>query len=571
MPSVVTNMYQYDDYDHALVNQRVLQFRRQVGQRLSGELSEDEFKQLRLRNGLYLQRHAYMLRVAVPYGLLSAEQLRTLGHIARRYDRGFGHFTTRQNIQFNWPELDKVPDILQDLAAVQMHAIQTSGNCIRNITSDPLAGVAADEIADPRPYCELLRQWSTLHPEFSWLPRKFKVAVTGAREDRVALRFHDIGLRLVETDAGERGFRVYVGGGMGRTPVIGEVIREFLPEQDMVSYFEAILRVYNLKGRRDNLYKSRIKILVKALGIDEFRDLVEREWQSIRHGPLALTAADVNAMKRFFPEPKRWLDSGDDARFRRWLLDTRFATWYRQNTQEHRVKGYRIVQVSLKAPGIPPGDITAEQMETLADLAELYSLGEIRATHEQNLVLPEVRVRDLVELWQALDATGLATPNIGTVNDIICCPGLDYCALANASSIPVAREINQRFSGLEQLFELGDIKIKISGCVNACGHHHVGHIGILGAEKQGEEWYQFTLGGSAADDAAVGERLGPSIAADQVGDAVEALTQAYLKQRRDGESFLDTWRRVGTEPFRESVYANHPKPIRRRKRLAAGG
>lgn len=554
-------MYRYDETDRTLVNQRVRQFRGQVERYLNGELDEDEFKQLRLRNGLYLQRHAYMLRVAVPYGLFDSRQMRTLADIAERYDRGYGHFTTRQNIQYNWPELQDVPDILQELARVDMHAIQTSGNCVRNVTSDHLAGVAGDEIEDPRPWCEIIRQWSTLHPEFSWLPRKFKIAVTGAGLDRAAIKFHDIGIRIVRSEQGEPGFEIWVGGGMGRTPVVGKLIREFLPRRHLLSYIEAILRVYNLLGRRDNIHKARIKILVNAVGIESFRARVEREWrQMLQSGEsLALGADEIETVARHFRDeaPEAADASGADARrIERWMMDTRFADWYRHNTQAHKQPGYRVVTVSLKAPGVPPGDISAGQMRALADLAERYSRDEIRSSHEQNLVLAWVRQRDLVQLWRELDRHGLATPNIGTLNDMICCPGLDFCALANAGSIPVARQINQRFERLDRLYDIGPVQLKMSGCMNACGHHHAGHIGILGVDKHGEEWYQITLGGRADDQAAIGKRIGPSVPKAAVADTVEQIINVYIAERRPGERFIDTYTRVGIQPFKDSVYVD---------------
>ncbi len=553
-------MYQYDKFDHTLVKERVAEFRDQVERHFNGELSADQLMPLRLRNGLYMQIHAHMLRVAIPYGMLNSTQMRMLAEIARKYDRGFGHFTTRQNIQYNWPELKDVPDILEDLSSVEMHAIQTSGNCIRNTTADQYAGVAVDELDDPRPYCEILRQWSSLHPEFYWLPRKFKIAATGARNDRAAVLFHDIGLRIVKNDAGEKGIEVLVGGGLGRTPVIGKVIREFLPREHLVSYTEAILRIYNLYGRRDNKYKARIKILVNTLGIDKFRELVEAEWNEIRDSGLLLCDEDFERMRAFFPTPDYETASdgnvdGDD-RIEKWRgLDTRFSDWYEHNTDDHRVPGYRIVVVSLKAPGVAPGDATHEQMDAIADMADRYSMGELRVTHEQNLVFADVRQPDLLELWKELDAQDLATPNIGTVNDMICCPGLDYCSLANAGSIPIAKQINERFSEFDELYDLGEIKIKMSGCMNACGHHHVGHIGILGVDKKGVEWYQLTLGGSASDDASLGDRLGRAIAKEKVADAISDILSVYVDQRQEEERLIDTYRRIGIEPFRERVYA----------------
>lgn len=549
-------MYQYDSVDKTIVLERVSQFRDQVQRHLAGELSAAEFQPLRLRNGLYMQIHAHMLRVSIPYGLLNSTQMRTLAHIARKYDRGYGHFTTRQNIQYNWPELAEVPDILEELAEVEMHAMQTSGNCIRNISSDQYAGVAADEIIDPRPYCEVIRQWSTLHPEFYWLPRKFKIAVTGATTDRAAVQFHDIGLEVVKGQAGQIGFRVYVGGGLGRTPVVGKVIKEFLPREDILSYCEAILRVYNLHGRRDNKYKARIKILVNAMGIDAFREEVEADWAHFKDGELKLHDADFETMQAFFPAPAYEELAVGDSRVEKWLeLDTKFADWYKNNTVEHRQNGYRIVNVSLKEHGVAPGDATDEQMDAIADIAERYSFSEIRVTHEQNLVLADVREQDLLEVWKSLDAVRLATPNIGSVNDMICCPGLDFCSLANATSISIAKQINETFTDFQELYDIGEVKLKMSGCMNACGHHHVGHIGILGVDKKGEEWYQLTVGGDATNTAELGTRMGPAIAKDNVGQAVRDILEVYRDERQSEERLLDTFRRVGIEPFKERVYA----------------
>jgi sulfite reductase (NADPH) hemoprotein beta-component len=561
-------MYRYDSYDRRLVEERAHQFAEQVRRYRRGEIGEEAFKQLRLRNGLYLQRHAYMLRVAIPYGLLSSDQMRKLAHVARQYDRGYGHFTTRQNIQFNWPELDDVPEILRELAAVDMHAIQTSGNVVRNITADHLAGVAGDEIEDPRPYCELLRQWSTLHPEFSWLPRKFKIAITGATDDRAAIRLHDIGLELVKNTAGETGFRVWIGGGMGRMPVIGKLLRAFLPCEHLLSYVESILRVYNLLGRRDNIHRARIKVLVSSCGIDRFRELVEAEWQQTRELTSAIGEADIERMQAFFAAPDYGCDRSSNDFEKRLATDALFAEWYRQNTRAHKVPGYRIVTVSLKAPGVPPGDITAEQMDGIADLADRYSFGLIRASHEQNLVLADVRVADLPLLWRSLAKLELATANIGTLNDMICCPGLDFCSLANAGSLDVAAAINQKFDDLDYLHDLGNVQLKISGCMNACGHHHVGHIGVLGVDKHGEEWYQITLGGCAGNDAVLGERLGAAIAKDRVADAIGDILEVYLMRREEDESFVETVRRIGIVPFKERVYANHSRSTHRRGSLA---
>ena len=549
-------MYKYDAVDKTIVKERVTQFRSQVERHLAGKLSAADLQHLRLRNGLYMQIHAHMLRVSIPYGMLNSEQMRTLAHIARKYDKGYGHFTTRQNIQYNWPNLEDVPDILEDLAVVEMHAIQTSGNCIRNISSDQYAGVAQDEIIDPRPYCEILRQWSTLHPEFYWLPRKFKIAVTGASNDRAAVQFHDIGLEVITNDAGDIGFKVYVGGGLGRTPVIGKVIREFLPREDILSYSEAILRIYNLHGRRDNKYKARIKILVKALGIDAFKEQVDTEWSHIKESQLQLHNVDFDSMDAFFPLPNyEELERGDD-RLDKWRqLDSRFNDWYVNNTVDHKQDGYRIVNISLKEHGVAPGDITDQQMDAVADIAEQYSFDEIRSTHEQNLVLADVREQDLLEVWKALDAHKLATANIGSVNDMICCPGLDFCSLANASSISIAKQINDRFNDFEELYDIGEVKLKMSGCMNACGHHHVGHIGVLGVDKKGEEWYQLTVGGDASNNAELGTHLGPAIAKDKVGDAISDILSVYKNERQDQERLLDTFRRVGITPFKERVYA----------------
>jgi sulfite reductase (NADPH) hemoprotein beta-component len=545
-------MYRYDVLDKALVDERVSQFRDQTRRFLAGELTDDEFKHLRLRNGLYIQRHAPMLRVAIPYGLLSSAQMRTLGGIARRYDRGYGHFTTRQNIQYNWPKLEEVPDILADLAAVEMHAIQTSGNCIRNTTSDHLAGVTPNELDDPRPWCEIIRQWSTFHPEFTYLPRKFKIAVTGAPQDRAASLVHDVGVHIVRGPDGELGFEILAGGGLGRTPIIGQVVRDFLPRQHLLSYLEAILRVYNLEGRRDNLTKARIKILVKSLGIEEFKRRVEAEWELIRDGGLALTDAEVARVRGYFQAPAyRVLGNIDPAKDQ----DAAFRAWYRYNTAEHKVAGYRVVYISLKKPDVPPGDATDSQMELIADLADRYSFGEVRVTHTQNLLLADVEQGKTFELWRTLQAAGLATPNIGTLTDMICCPGLDFCSLANAGSIEVAKLINQRFDDYDYLYDLGELDVKMSGCMNACGHHHVGNIGILGVDKGGQEWYQITIGGAAGADASLGHVIGPSVAKTEVPETIARLLAVYVEQRQPEERFLDTVRRLGVKPFKERVYA----------------
>lgn len=552
-------MYRYDEFDAKFVRQRVAQFRDQTERRLSGELTEEQFKPLRLMNGLYLQLHAYMLRVAIPYGTLSSKQLRQLAYIANEYDKGYGHFTTRQNIQFNWPELEDVPDILEDLADVEMHAIQTSGNCIRNVTADQWAGAAADELEDPRPYAELMRQWSTVHPEFSFLPRKFKIAITGAPNDRAAVAFHDIGIKMNTNDNGEAGFEIMVGGGMGRTPVVGVTIKEWLPKKELLSYIEAIMRVYNLHGRRDNKYKARIKILVMALGIDEFRRQVEAEYDKIESPEVILPGEEIERIKAYFAPPDYEALADTDMGYEQKLKsDPAFAAWVETNIAPHRVPGYAIVNISLKPIGGIPGDATSEQMYAIADLADTYSFSEIRVTHEQNLVLPYVKKHDLYAIWKELIKQDLATDNIGLVSDIICCPGLDYCALATARSIPVAQEISERFADLERQKDIGEMKIKISGCINACGHHHAGNIGILGLEKKGEEFYQITLGGSADNNASVGEIVGPGFSSETVVDAVEQLIETYRGLRQDDtETFLEAYRRVGPEPFKEALYAAH--------------
>ena len=552
-------MYRYDQFDHDFVNQRVAQFRDQIARRLSGELTEDEFKPLRLQNGLYLQLHAYMLRVAIPYGTLSSDQLRKLAYIARRYDKGYGHFTTRQNIQYNWPKLIEVADILQDLADVEMHAIQTSGNCIRNVTADHFAGAAADEIEDPRIYAEIIRQWSTLHPEFAFLPRKFKIAVTGTTEDRAAIQVHDIGLALVRTDDGRVGFTVYVGGGQGRTPMVAKKIRDFLPKEHLLSYLEAILRVYNQYGRRDNKYKARIKILVHETGTEELTRQIEAEWEEIRDTVYTLPQAEVDKITAYFappafetlPETSVTLDVQKSA-------NAAFATWVERNVDGHKQPGYGIVTISLKGIGEVPGDATDSQMEAIADLADAFSLKEIRVSHEQNLILPHVRLDDLYSVWEKLNEIGLGTPNAGLITDIIACPGMDYCALANARSIPVAQDISNRFSDLKRQKDIGDLKLKISGCINACGHHHVGHIGILGVDRKNEEFYQITLGGSADENTSIGKIIGQGFSADEITDAVEKVVDTYLDVRESpAESFLDTYRRVGETPFKERLYGGN--------------
>ena len=548
-------MYQYDELDQAFVEERVAEFRDQTRRHLAGELSEEEFRPLRLRNGLYLQRHAPMLRIAIPYGLLAARQLTKLAAITRRYDRGYGHFTTRQNLQLNWPRLAEVPDILAELASVQMHAIQTSGNCVRNVTADHLAGINPEEVDDPRPYCEIIRQWATLHPEFTYLPRKFKIAVTGSQEDRAASEVHDIGLHLKRDASGGIGFAVLVGGGLGRAPMIGHVIREFLPLGELLAYLEAILRVYNRHGRRDNIHKARIKVLVKALGPARFREQVEAEWRAgVAHAP-RLLPGQVERVRAFFQsQPYESLTDMDVLAGQ----EPAFLAWYRYNTRAHRVPGYRAVFVSLKAHGKVPGDMTAQQMESVAALAERVSFGLIRATHNQNLLLADVPQRELHQVWLELRELGLAMPNIGTLTDIIACPGLDFCSLANAGTLGLVKQIQERFDDLDYLYDLGNIEIKISGCMNGCGHHHVGHIGILGVEKHGEEWYQLTLGGSANGFTALGEVIGPSLPKDQVAGAIERIVEVYRARRAEGERFIDTLRRVGLEPFRERAYAIRP-------------
>jgi len=544
-------MYRYDEFDAAFVRQRVAQFRDQVGRRLSGELTEDEFKPLRLMNGVYLQLHAYMLRIAVPYGTLSSRQMRKLAHIARTYDRGYGHFTTRQNLQFNWPGLKDIPAILDELADVEMHAIQTSGNCIRNVTADHFAGATAEEVADPRPYAEIIRQWSSLHPEFSFLPRKFKVAVTAAERDRAAIQVHDIGLHLKRLADGGLGFAVYVGGGQGRTPILAKKVRDDLPEADLLSYLEAVLRIYNLHGRRDNKYKARIKILVHEVGAAAFSAQVEEEWQRIREGALKLPEEEIRRIEAYFSAPA-FAHTPTKIALR--APDRAFDRWVTRNTHTHKQPGYALLTISLKPIGGVPGDASADQMDAIADLAARYSFDEVRVTHEQNLVLPHVRIEDLRAVHQALKAIGLAEANAGLVTDIIACPGLDYCALANARSIPIAQRISERLAARQD--QIGDLKIKISGCINACGHHHVGHIGILGVEKRGEEHYQLLLGGSGAEDAALASITGPGFGPDGIIDAVETVVDTYLKLRADErEPFLAAYGRLGPAPFKEALYA----------------
>ncbi|PXW86447.1 sulfite reductase (NADPH) hemoprotein beta-component [Nitrosomonas sp. Nm84] len=550
-------MYRYDEYDQQIVDERVEQYRDQVRRRLSGELTEEEFLPLRLQNGLYMQIHGYMLRIAVPYGFISSRQMRMFAHIARRYDRGYGHFTTRQNIQFNWLKLEDTPDILTELASVEMHAIQTSGNCVRNITSDEYAGVARDEVVDPRPYAEILRQWSTFHPEFAYLPRKFKIAISGGKEDRAAIYAHDIGLAVTKNAQGEVGFRVLVGGGLGRTPVIGSEICEFVPWQHILTYVESILRIYNQYGRRDNKYKARIKILVKALGIDEFRRQVEADWADIKDGPGTLTVEEVKRVASFFTDPAYETLTDHDPALNEFKADSRsFSNWMLRNVKPHRVPGYAIVVLSLKKPGTVPGDATAEQMEAIADLADRYSFGESRITHQQNLVLADVRQKDLIRLWQEATAYELTAPNIGLLTDIISCPGAEFCTLANARSIPLAKLIAERFESLDFQHDIGEITLNISGCVNACGQHHIGNIGITGVEKKDhDEWYQVSLGGAEGNNSSIGKIIGPSFTFNQVPEVIDRLLQVYLRERMEAERFIDTVRRIGHGPFKEYVYA----------------
>lgn len=550
-------MYRYDTYDQTLVNERVAQFRGQMERYLAGQISDAEFLPLRVQNGLYIQRYAPMLRIAIPYGMLGSYQLRKLADIAGRFDRGYGHFTTRTNMQLNWPKLEEVPDILAELASVQMHSIQTSGNDIRNTTTDQFAGIARDEVEDPRPWCELIRQWSTFHPEFAYLPRKFKIAVTGAVQDRAAIQVHDIGLRLWRNDDNELRVCVLAGGGLGRTPVIGDIVCEDLPWQHMLTYIEAIVRVYNQFGRRDNKFKARIKILVKALGIEEFRRRVEAEWAHLKDGPQTLTDEAVNAMKSHFVDPdRRTISDSAIEDFETLRRENRaFARFVTNNVTDHKAPGYKAITLSLKRRDYAPGDITSEQMRQVADLADEYSFGELRVTHEQNLVLSDVAVDELEELWQKLDTLGMANPTVGTLADLICCPGGDYCALANAKSIPIAQAIQTRFDDLDFLYDLGPLELNISGCMNACGHHHVGQIGILGVDKKGEEYYQISLGGSQGDDSTLGKILGPSFYREDVPEVIDKVLEVYVEQRQQEEPFLDTYRRIGIKPFKERVYA----------------
>lgn len=549
-------MYRYDEFDHEIVQSRVKQFRSQVERRLDGRLTENQFKPIRLMNGLYLQLHAYMLRVAVPYGSLNSKQMRQLAMIADKYDRGYGHITTRQNIQFNWPELTDVPDILNDLADVEMHGFQTSGNCIRNVTSDPYAGATAEEIEDPRPTAELLRQWSTMHPEFAYLPRKFKIAVVASKTDRAVIRAHDIGIEITKNDKGEVGYHIIVGGGLGRTPIIGQTLQEFLPREELLPYLEATLRVYNRYGRRDNKYKARIKILVTETGIDEFKKMVDSEYETLEPLDISVSPEEVARITSYFGGPEfEDLPNHDDGYKAKLLSDKDFENWTENNLADHKTPGYAIVNISLKPIELAPGDITSDQMRAVADLSETYSFGEIRTTHQQNVLLPHVKKSDLYALYQALKKVKLHADNIGLISDIICCPGMDFCALATARSIPVSQAIAQRFSDPARQRAIGEMQIKISGCINACGHHHVGHIGILGLEKAGVEFYQVKLGGDASENAAVGKVTGPGFSQDELVDGIERLVDYYLEVRSDGERFIDSFNRLGMAPFKEALYA----------------
>lgn len=553
-------MYQYDEYDQKIVNERVAQFSNQMERYQAGKIPEEEFLPLRLQNGIYVQRYAPMLRVAIPYGTLNSTQMRALAKVARDYDKGYAHFSTRQNLQFNWPKLEDCPDILADLAAVQMHAIQTSGNCIRNTTTDEYAGAIAEELVDPRPYCEIIRQWSTFHPEFAFLPRKFKIAVNSVADaDRAATQMHDIGVTIVRNDAGELGYRIQAGGGLGRTPILAETLSEFVPEVDLLSYLEAVVRVYNQFGRRDNKYKARIKILVKALGVERMTELVEEEFERTREGGNKLTEAELERVKKYFVDPEFAQLANEPAEFVQAKTENKaFARWLERNVRAHKQSGYAIVTLTLKQLGTPPGDVTAEQMDQIAQLSDDYSFGELRSTHQQNLVLPHVEQQQLFELWEKAKSLGLATPTLGLLTDMICCPGGDFCALANAKSIPVAESIQARFDDLDYLHDLGEIDLNISGCMNACGHHHIGNIGVLGVDKKGEEFYQVSLGGNAssnqANDASIGKILGPSFAREQMPDIIAKILDVYVSQRTEGESFLEAYRRIGHKSFKEAVY-----------------
>lgn len=549
-------MYKYDKIDQQIVNERVAQYRDQTRRYLAGELTDDEFRPLRLQNGLYIQRHAPMLRIAVPYGMLSSKQLRKLADITKKYDRGYGHFSTRQNLQINWPKLEDVPEILAELATVEMHAIQTSGNCIRNITTDQFVGIAPDEVVDPRAIAEIMRQWSTFHPEFALLPRKFKIAVSGTKDDRAVVQMHDIGLEFFIDSANELRIKVWVGGGLGRTPILGAVIEESLPWQHVLSYCEAIIRVYNIHGRRDNSYKARIKILVKALGIEEFKQQVEAEWAHLKDGPLTITQAEFDRIAKYFePMPYETLPAHDASFDASIASNPAFSAWVKRCVHPHKQAGYRAVTLSLKPHGKPPGDITAEQMHLVADLADAYSFGELRSSHEQNLILADVKLSDLFAVWEKARAAGLATPNIGLLTDIICCPGGDFCSLANAKSIPIAEAIQMQFDNLDYLHDIGELELNISGCMNACGHHHVGHIGILGVDKDSEEWYQVSIGGKQGNDASLGTVIGRSFAAEEMPGVIQKLIEVYIKERSAEERFIDTVRRLGLDPFKAHVYA----------------
>lgn len=549
-------MYKYDEIDQSIIDERVAQYRDQMRRFLAGELTDEEFRPLRLQNGLYIQRHAPMLRIAVPYGTLSSRQLHKLGDIAQRYDRGYGHFTTRHNMQLNWPKLEETPDILAELATVQMHAIQTSGNCIRNITTDQFAGIAPDEIVDPRAVAEIIRQWSTFHPEFALLPRKFKIAVSGTKQDRAIIQAHDIGLEFYYDDQQKMAIRVWVGGGLGRTPILGSVVREHLEWQHVLTYCEAIVRAYNLHGRRDNSFKARIKILVKALGIDEFRRQVDEEWKFMKDNPNTITEAELKRVSQYFTampyENRPAHDAGYDSAI---AGNPAFSAWAKRSVHAHKQPGYRAITLSLKPHGKAPGDITSEQMHVVADLAEKYSFGELRVSHEQNLILTDVRLSDVYSVWEVARANGLATPNIGLLTDIICCPGGDFCSLANAKSIPIAEAIQMQFDNLDYLHDIGELELNISGCMNACGHHHVGHIGILGVDKDGSEWYQVTIGGKQGNDASIGTVIGPAFAAEEMPDVVQRLIEVYIRERTPEERFIDTVRRIGVTPFKMHVYA----------------
>lgn len=553
-------MYKYDPIDQQIVNERVAQYRDQTRRYIAGELSDEEYRPLRLQNGLYIQRHAPMLRIAIPYGLLASKQLRKLADITKKYDRGYGHFSTRQNLQLNWPKLEDTPDILAELATVEMHAIQTSGNCIRNITTDQFAGIAPDEIIDPRAVAEIMRQWSTFHPEFALLPRKFKIAVSGTTQDRAIVQAHDIGLEFYTDSNNQMAIKVWVGGGLGRTPILGTVIREHLEWQHVLSYCEAIIRTYNIHGRRDNAYKARIKILVKALGIEEFKRQVEEEWAHLKDGPLTITEAELDRVAKYFePMPYETLPAHDAAFDSALSCNPAFSAWVKRCVQPHRVAGYRAVTISLKPHGKAPGDITSEQMHVVADLADAYSFGELRSSHEQNLILADVKLSDLFAVWEKARAVGLATPNIGLLTDIICCPGGDFCSLANAKSIPIAEAIQMQFDDLDYLYEIGDIELNISGCMNACGHHHVGHIGVLGVDKDGSEWYQVTIGGKQGNDASIGSVIGPSFSAEEMPGVVQKLIEVFIRERHEDERFIDTVRRLGVAPFKAHVYADQKK------------